>query len=110
MTTEENEITFRLEDEDGLLLKTDDHDDLLICFDDEDASYVEINKEVEVDAMSDTLHGLHVLVGGRFYRVSEIVSKAESAMPDILREVAAEARAEEDMARELSSPKQTGRI
>lgn len=94
---------------DCLCLKTDEGADIEVVFKDGAPSEVYVD-EVDYSATDERLHPMFFIVEKGFMRVSAIVSDAALQYDDIMREVRRERADEEAMARELSSPEQTGRV
>lgn len=94
---------------DMLTLKTDQHVEVEYLFDNGDATHVYLDGD-EFPLTSDTLHGVFVVVKGEFISLIALGHKASEDYPQIMKEIAQEAREDEAMARELSSPYLTGRI
>lgn len=94
---------------DLLTIKSDQHVDIEILFESGDATHVYLDGD-EFSLLSDTLYGVFVVIGGQFINLVDLGRKAADAYDGIMDEVRAEQKAEDDMARELSSPYLTGRI
>lgn len=96
--------------DDMLVIKTNQHVEIEFLYDKGDeATHVYIDGD-EFPLTSDTLYGLFVAIGDQFISIIDPSRKADEEFPEIKEEIEQEARDEEDMRRELSSPYLTGRI
>lgn len=80
-----------------------------VLFDNGQAAEVYID-DCDYKPTDDTLNGLAIMIGDQWMQISDVIRHAEVAYPGIMRGIKAQARAEEAMAEELSSPYLTGRI
>lgn len=95
--------------DDLLTIKTDQNIDIEILFENGDATHIYLDGD-EFSLLSDTLYGVFVVIAGNFINLVDLGRKAGEEYDGIMKEVRAEQKAEDDMARELSSPYLTGRI
>lgn len=101
-------MNFTYVDENTLSLTTDDAMTINLYFSNGRCNVIDVGG-TEFDALDDTLDKLRVLIGGE-KRLSDVVREANVDWLEIVADAEAEAKLEADMARELSSPRQTGRI
>lgn len=94
---------------DLLCIKTLQGVEIDFLFKGNDAEYIYIDGD-EFPALSDTLYGLFVSVGGSIVSLNELRREAEDQWPSIREEIEREERLENRYSRELASPFLTGRV
>lgn len=103
-------MKFTYQEDSGHIAITTDHGlrlEILFTNNAPDEIYID---GYEFTMKSDSLKGICFMIDEKFYTAMQVIELAEEEFPAIMKEVEADRRAEDNMARELSCPAATGRI